>query len=323
MHSRSWRERLWCLSEAGDHVLMGADDAVTPVLICDLDGSMTSSGESGAKPVCVDLSSARCGDPADAIRLRKAIGHFPHNERVGSPSLRFVVLFLWPSLLWFFVLEMSTCFGLAFGRFSTPPAKAADGNRNESTEAVAQAADVDIEGDKTEDGNGGQRSTVGCAPAETYEQLMDTGKKSLMDTIFDEYSKHSEEAAVAGYQRLVNELLATASTDVAADRQAGLARHQKHQAFSEAGLQYEQQSIIRQSFGGGTHHHQRARHRTTSSVRSASSSIYSTVHIYSTLDSDALTQLHMIPESDALREYSTQLHMIPESEEEGHHIETL
>ena len=209
MHSKSWRERLWCLSEAADHVLMGADEAVTPMLVCDLDGSMMTSAST-----VVDLKSARCGDPDDETRLRKAIGYFPHNERVGSPSLAWLLFVLLPSELWFFVLETSTCCGLVFGCPSSNK-KARNGK-----------------GDKVEGEDNGRRFQGGCAPT-AYKQLMDTGKKGILDMIYEEYGRHSEEAAVRGYQRLVDELLASASAEAVTERQAHLVRHRAFRSSQE------------------------------------------------------------------------------------------
>jgi hypothetical protein len=104
MHSASWRQRLWCLTELGDHVLMGSDTCPTPVLICDMDGSF----EQGSKGL--NLTESVCGNPADEVNLRRAISQIPHGESVGFLPLGWLL----PRMPWFIACFWATglgCFG--------------------------------------------------------------------------------------------------------------------------------------------------------------------------------------------------------------------
>ena len=140
-----------------------------------------------------------------------------------------VVLVLLPSLFWFFVLETSTCFGLAFGCPSKSPlpdrvaAEAEEGEGEEEDQDASRAWCSNVLQDR-----------AGCTSrSHLYHGLMDTmGKKSLMDLIVDEYSRHSEEAALVGYQHLVDELLASATTEAVTANPKALAHHSRRRRSS-------------------------------------------------------------------------------------------
>jgi hypothetical protein len=106
MHSLSWRSRLWCLSEASDYVLMSSGERHA-MLVCDLDGSYGRSGE-------LDVGLARCGNPADEVRLRQAIAQIPHNEKVALPSTSWA-RFIYLRCVFFFTLYVFTGFGFCGG----------------------------------------------------------------------------------------------------------------------------------------------------------------------------------------------------------------
>jgi hypothetical protein len=94
MHSQSWQERLWCLSEAGDHAMMGNDKQPTPILLCDLDGSFSGSAFGGgeSKRCCVDVAAARCGHPEDEQNLRRAISQMPSPSTPLRQTWMFIAL---------------------------------------------------------------------------------------------------------------------------------------------------------------------------------------------------------------------------------------
>ena len=105
MHSASWRERLWCLSEAGDFVLMNPDERLTKILLWPLDECEDD----------VDLENAVCGNPVDQKRLRDAIGQMPHNESVGWPPLHWMLLWGLPHGMWWALIVVVTGFGFLGG----------------------------------------------------------------------------------------------------------------------------------------------------------------------------------------------------------------
>merc|ERR1711865_706418 len=70
MYSRDWRNRLWCLSEVGNHTLLCPPELHVPMLIYDIDDSLPAAN-ADIEPVDTKLS--RCTEPQDDILLRRAI----------------------------------------------------------------------------------------------------------------------------------------------------------------------------------------------------------------------------------------------------------